>query len=181
MLAYGRLPPDTIPGQFADSQALATSVACHNDFFWGVPEEWSLQNAATVPVAFATAYYALVMRGRISKGDEVLIHSGTGGVGQAAIQIALEYGCEVYTTVSNKDKREFLQQRFPQLKDHHFANSRTTDFEQHIRRQTFGRGHRKNVIFSVLSKLKNFSNQQHLTGLKLAYKFFVKAIICQIF
>uniref|UniRef100_A0A915MIZ6 Enoyl reductase (ER) domain-containing protein n=1 Tax=Meloidogyne javanica TaxID=6303 RepID=A0A915MIZ6_MELJA len=129
------------------AQALATSVACHNDFFWGVPEEWSLQNAATVPVAFATAYYALVMRGRISKGDEVLIHSGTGGVGQAAIQIALEYGCEVYTTVSNKDKREFLQQRFPQLKDHHFANSRTTDFEQHIRRQTFGRGHRKNVSF----------------------------------
>jgi len=71
---------------------------------------------------------------------KVLIHSGTGGVGQAAIRIALEYGCEVYTTVSNKDKREFLQQRFPQLKDHHFANSRTTDFEQHIRRQTFGRG-----------------------------------------
>uniref|UniRef100_A0A915LV72 PROCN domain-containing protein n=1 Tax=Meloidogyne javanica TaxID=6303 RepID=A0A915LV72_MELJA len=70
-----------------------------------------------------------------------------GGVGQAAIRIALEYGCEVYTTVSNKDKRESLQQRFPQLKDHHFANSRTTDFEQHIRRQTFGRGHRKNVSF----------------------------------
>ena len=96
MLAYGRLPPDAIPGQFADrecllgmefsgrlqngkrvmgilpAQALATSVACHNDFFWEVPEEWSLQDAATVPVAFATAYYALVMRGRISKGDKVI-------------------------------------------------------------------------------------------------------------
>uniref|UniRef100_A0A1I8BMW0 Fatty acid synthase n=1 Tax=Meloidogyne hapla TaxID=6305 RepID=A0A1I8BMW0_MELHA len=164
MLAYGRLPPDAIPGQFADrecllgmefagrlqngkrvmgilpAQALATSVACHNDFFWEVPEEWSLQDAATVPVAYATAYYALIMRGRICKGDKVLIHSGTGGVGQAAIRIALEHGCEVYTTVSTKDKREFLQQRFPQLKEHHFANSRTTDFEQHIRRQTFGRG-----------------------------------------
>jgi fatty acid synthase, animal type len=95
MLAYGRLPPDAIPGQFADrecllgmefagrlqdgrrvmgilpAQALATSVACHEDFFWEVPDEWSLQDAATVPVAYATAYYALVMRGRISKGDKV--------------------------------------------------------------------------------------------------------------
>ena len=42
-----------------------------------------------------TAYYAMVMRGRVSKGKRVLIHSGTGAVGMAAIQICLTRGAEV--------------------------------------------------------------------------------------
>uniref|UniRef100_A0A915D6Q3 Fatty acid synthase n=1 Tax=Ditylenchus dipsaci TaxID=166011 RepID=A0A915D6Q3_9BILA len=148
MLAYGRLPPDAIPGQFADrecllgmefsgrlkdgtrvmgilpAQALATSVVCNTEYTWKVPDTWSLQEAATVPVVYATAYYALVMRGRIRKGDKILIHGGTGGVGQAAITIALQYGCEVYTTVSTDEKRDFLKAMFPQLKDENFADSR---------------------------------------------------------
>ncbi|KAL3097970.1 hypothetical protein niasHT_027515 [Heterodera trifolii] len=164
MLAYGRLPPDAIPGQFADrecllgmefagrlqngrrvmgilpAQALATSVVCNRDYCWEVPDGWTLKEAATVPVIYATAYYALVMRGRIRKGDKVLIHGGTGGVGQAAITIALDYGCEVFTTVSSQEKRDFLKARFPQLQERHFANSRSADFEQHIRHQTRGRG-----------------------------------------
>jgi hypothetical protein len=56
--------------------------------------------AATVPVVYTTAFYALVVRGRIKRGDRVLIHSGSGGVGQAAISIALHHGCEVFTTVA---------------------------------------------------------------------------------
>ena len=60
-----------------------------------VPEAWSLQEAATVPVVYCTAYYALIMRGRIRPGDKVLVHSGTGGVGLAAIRICHFRGCEV--------------------------------------------------------------------------------------
>jgi fatty acid synthase len=52
----------------------------------------------------------------------------------------LEYGCEVFTTVSSQEKRDFLKKRFPQLQERHFANSRSTDFEQHIRHQTRGKG-----------------------------------------
>lgn len=66
----------------------------------------------------------------------MLIHGGAGGVGQAAIAIALSYGCEVFTTVGSQDKREYLKKKFPQLKDHHFANSRSADFELHIRQYT---------------------------------------------
>ena len=69
-----------------------------------------------------------------------MIHGGTGGVGQAAITIALDYGCEVFATVSSEEKRQFLKDRFPQIKDHNLANSRSTDFEQQIRRATMGRG-----------------------------------------
>ncbi|GMT36007.1 hypothetical protein PFISCL1PPCAC_27304 [Pristionchus fissidentatus] len=164
MLAYGRLPPDAIPGQFADrecllgmefagrlndgsrwmgilpAQALATSVVIDRDYAWQIPTSWSLADAATVPVVYTTAYYALIVRGQMRKGESILIHGGSGGVGQAAIAIALSMGCEVYTTVGSQEKRDFLQKKFPQLKDHNFANSRSTEFELHIRHITRGRG-----------------------------------------
>jgi len=59
----------------------------------------TLEEAASVPVVYATAYYALVIRGGMKKGESVLIHSGSGGVGQAAIAIALSMGCQVFATV----------------------------------------------------------------------------------
>lgn len=136
----GRLKDGTRVMGILPAQALATSVVCNTEYTWKVPDSWSLQEAATVPVVYATAYYALIMRGRIRKGDRVLIHGGTGGVGQAAITIALQYGCEVYTTVSSNEKREFLKQRFPQLTDKNFANSRSANFEQYIRHITRGQG-----------------------------------------
>ncbi|CAJ0959176.1 unnamed protein product, partial [Mesorhabditis belari] len=164
MLAYGRLPPDAIPGQFADrecllgmefsgrlrngrrimgilpAQALATTVVVDREYAWDVPDHWTLEEAATVPVVYTTAYYALIIRGRIRKGERVLIHGGSGGVGQAAIAIALAHGCEVFTTVGSNEKRDYLKKKFPQLQDKHFANSRSADFELHIRHVTKGRG-----------------------------------------
>lgn len=59
----------------------------------------TLEQAASVPVVYATAYYSLVVRGRLRPGESVLIHSGSGGVGQAAIAIALSMHCRVFTTV----------------------------------------------------------------------------------
>ena len=59
----------------------------------------TLEQAASVPVVYATAYYSLVVRGRLRRGETVLIHSGSGGVGQAAIAIALSMNCKVFTTV----------------------------------------------------------------------------------
>ncbi|KAK6765329.1 hypothetical protein RB195_025310 [Necator americanus] len=173
MLAYGRLPPDAIPGNFADrecllgmefsgklkdgtrlmgilpAQALATTVVVDREYAWEVPEAWSLAEASTVPVVYTTAYYALVCRGRIRKGERVLIHGGAGGVGQAAIAIALSYNCEVFTTVGSRDKRDYLKNKFPQLQEHHFANSRSADFELHIRQHTKGRG--VNIVLNSLA------------------------------
>ena len=77
--------------------AIATKVATRPDLVWEVPQHWSLAEAATVPTAYMTAYYSLVMRGRLRKGMRVLIHSGTGAVGLAAIQISLTRGAEVST------------------------------------------------------------------------------------
>ena len=81
------------------SNSLATSVKAFKHLLFDVPDNWSLEQAATVPVVYSTAYYALVVRGQLRRGETVLIHSGSGGVGQAAIAIALSYGCRVFTTV----------------------------------------------------------------------------------
>lgn len=91
-------------------------------------------------MVYTTAYYALVVRGNIHHGDKVLIHSGSGGVGQAAIAVALSYGCTVFTTVSSQEKRNYLMSRFPQLTDKHFFNSRDTTFENGILKATKGKG-----------------------------------------
>ena len=78
-------------------QAIATRVATRAQLVWDVPPSWSLAQAATVPVAYCTAYYSLVMRGRLRRGQRVLIHSGSGAVGLASIALCLHRGCEVHS------------------------------------------------------------------------------------
>ncbi|GFR26748.1 fatty acid synthase [Trichonephila clavata] len=137
---------------FVSSRGLATTVAVDPNLMWDVPDDWTLEEASTVPVAYATSYYALVMRGRLQKGERVLIHSGSGGVGQAAIAIALHYGCEVFTSVGTHEKREFLKKRFPLLQDRNFCNSRDLSFEKHILNETNGEG--VDVILNSLAEEK---------------------------
>ena len=61
-------------------------------------------------------------------------------MGQAAISIALHYGCKVFTTVGSAQKREYLKERFPELDDSCFFNSRNTSFEFGILKATQGKG-----------------------------------------
>ncbi|XP_014671172.1 PREDICTED: fatty acid synthase-like [Priapulus caudatus] len=173
MLATGKLPPDAIPGNMAlhdcilgmefsghssdgrrimgllPAKGLATTVDADIKFTWPVPESWTLREGATVPVVYATAYYALIVRGKLRKGERVLIHSGSGGVGQAAISVALHHGCEVFTTVGSHQKRNYLKHKFPQLQDKHFSNSRDASFEQEILIATKGKG--VNVVLNSLA------------------------------
>ena len=93
-----------------------------------------------MPVVYTTIFYALVIRGNIQCGNSVLIHSGSGGVGQAAIRVALHYGCEVFTTVSSDEKKKYLKERFPELEDSHFFNSRDRAFELGILAATSWKG-----------------------------------------
>lgn len=164
MLATGKLTADALPGDLAGqdcilglefagrnskgkrvmgmiaARGLATTVLADPGFMWEVPDKWTLEQAGTIPVVYATSYYALVVRGRMRPGESVLIHAGTGGVGQASISIALHAGCKVFTTVSSQEKRDFLKKTFPQLTDKNIGNSRDTSFEQLVLSETNGRG-----------------------------------------
>ena len=121
-------------------KGLATSLVCDPRFVWKVPEQWTLEQAATVPVVYATVMYAFHTRGQLQPGQSVLIHAGTGGVGQAAISVALAHGCEVFTTVGTPEKREFIKKNFPQIRDDHIGNSRDTSFEAQFMEVTDGQG-----------------------------------------
>ncbi|MFE6337694.1 SDR family NAD(P)-dependent oxidoreductase [Streptomyces sp. NPDC057798] len=92
-----------------------------------IPEGWSFEQAASVPVVFLTAYYGLVDLGGLKRGDTVLVHAGAGGVGMAAIQLARHFGAEVLATAS-PGKWDVL--RGLGLTDDRIASSRDLDFRE---------------------------------------------------
>ncbi|MDB9517354.1 SDR family NAD(P)-dependent oxidoreductase [Roseofilum reptotaenium CS-1145] len=99
------------------------------------PKHLSFTEAATLPLTFATAYYGLQYLAKIQPGDRVLIHAAAGGVGQAAVQIALQLGAEVFATAS-PPKWEFLKS----MGVKHIMNSRTLEFADEIMSLTGGKG-----------------------------------------
>lgn len=107
---------------------------------WNVPDDWSLADAATIPLVYCTVYLAFFFTAHIERGESVLIHAGSGGVGIAALHIAFYHGLEVFTTVGTQEKRDFLLKEFPQLKPENIGNSRDTSFESMIMVKTKGRG-----------------------------------------
>jgi NADPH:quinone reductase-like Zn-dependent oxidoreductase len=102
-----------------------------------VPVGWSMEQAAATPVAFLTAYYALIELADLRAGKSVLIHAAATGVGMAAVQLARHLGAEVFGTAS-VPKWDTL--RGLGLDDAHIGSSRTTDFEESFRAVTGGPG-----------------------------------------
>ena len=100
------------------------------------PAHLSDEEAATVPIAFLTAYYGLVDLARIQPGERVLIHAGAGGVGLAAVQICQRYGAEVFATAGSDAKRDFLRS----LGVKHVFDSRSLAFGEQIMAATNGEG-----------------------------------------
>ena len=102
-----------------------------------IPAGWSFVQAASVPVVFLTAYYALVDLAGLRAGQKLLVHAAAGGVGMAAVQLAHYLGAEVFGTAS-PGKWDTL--RGLGLSDDHIASSRSLDFEQRFTRATAGAG-----------------------------------------
>lgn len=99
------------------------------------PTDLSFMKAATVPIAFITAWYGLKVIAQIQPGENILIHSAAGGVGIAAIQIAQHVGANIFGTAS-LPKHEAVRK----LGVAHIYNSRTLDFCRQILHETNGKG-----------------------------------------
>jgi NADPH:quinone reductase-like Zn-dependent oxidoreductase/NAD(P)-dependent dehydrogenase (short-subunit alcohol dehydrogenase family) len=104
-----------------------------------LPDWLSYEDAATLPSVYLTSLYSLFNLSSIKKGDRVLIHSATGGLGIASIQICHAVGAEIYATVGKDEKKQFLIDHFGIREDHIF-NSRNAEFEAQIMQQTNGYG-----------------------------------------
>ncbi|GJQ79756.1 hypothetical protein Trydic_g23233 [Trypoxylus dichotomus] len=118
---------------------LATLVQCKK-LLLRIPDHWTMEDAATVIVVYGTVVEVLLNRNNLKSGQTILIHSATGGVGQAAIVLSLYYGLTVFATVGTREKREFLKQNYPQIKEEHIFSSRDIAFEEMIYKHTNGRG-----------------------------------------
>jgi polyketide synthase 5 len=114
----------------------ATFVTCDARLAVTLPAGLADEQAAAVTTAHATAWYGLQNLARIKAGDRVLIHSGTGGVGQAAIAIARAAGAEIFATAGSEQRRELLRN----MGFEHVYDSRSTEFADLIRRDTDGYG-----------------------------------------
>jgi alcohol dehydrogenase len=90
---YARPPKDRI-GTFAEF------IAIKEDAVALKPKALSMEEAASIPLVGLTAWQALVERGQLKKGQKVLVHAGSGGVGTFAIQLAKHLGAIVATTAS---------------------------------------------------------------------------------
>lgn len=117
-------------------QAFSTHTTIARNGLAKIPADLDLTAAATVPVAFLTAWYAIVELGRARAGETILIHGAAGGVGLAAIQIAHCLGLNVIATVGSEEKRAYLQM----LGVKHIFNSRSLSFVADVKRVTNGDG-----------------------------------------
>ena len=102
-----------------------------------MPDEWSFEQAAALPIVFLTAFYGLVDLAGLKPGERVLIHAGAGGVGMAAIGLAKHLGAEVFATAS-PSKWEVLRELG--IDEDHIASSRDLDFKQKFLDATAGEG-----------------------------------------
>ncbi len=120
----------------AATAAFSTHVRVKRFAAAKIPEAIDIAAGATLPVAFLTAYYALVEIGGLAAGERVLIHGGAGGVGLAALQIAKARGATVFATAGSDEKRRLLTM----LGADHVFNSRDLGFVDAIGTMTAGLG-----------------------------------------
>ncbi|MDT5221170.1 MAG: polyketide synthase 5 [Mycobacterium sp.] len=140
----------------------ATFVTCDARLAATVPDGMTDAQAAAATTAYATAWYGLKDLARIRSGDKVLIHSATGGVGQAAIGIARAAGAEIFTTAGSPERREMLHA----MGVEHVYDSRSTAFAEQIRHDTDGYG-----VDIVLNSLTGAAQQAGIKLLALGGRF----------
>jgi NADPH:quinone reductase-like Zn-dependent oxidoreductase len=117
---YARPGQDRI-GTFAERIAVAEGDLALK------PASVSMREAGSLPLVALTAWQALVERGRVRPGQNVLIHAGAGGVGSIAIQLAKHLGASVATTASGSNA-DFVRE----LGADTVIDYRTRDFEQRL-------------------------------------------------
>lgn len=137
-------------GGLADLQgALAEYMPADVRLIAHKPKSLSMREAAALPLAAITAYEGLHRAG-IGKGQKVLVHGGTGGVGHIAVQLAKHYGADVYSTVSSNGQAAIVENYGVQA-----INYKTQTVEDYVAAYTSGVGF--DVIFDSVGGA-NLSN-----------------------
>ena len=127
-----------ISGGYAD-YCVADAVLC-----LPVPKGLSLLEAAALPENVFTVYDNVITRGRLAKGETIVIHGGSSGIGYTAIQLAKQYGAKVIATAGSQEKCDFCLSMGADAA----INYRTQDFVAEIKQLTDGQG--ANVVLDMV-------------------------------
>ncbi|WP_131733038.1 type I polyketide synthase, partial [Actinomadura formosensis] len=131
----GLAPGDRVTGLF--EHAFGPVAVADRRHLAKLPDGWTFEQGASVPIVFLTAYHGLVNIAGLRPGQSVLVHAAAGGVGMAAVQLARRLGAEVYGTASAA-KRDAVRKLG--LDDAHTSDSRSLVFEQEFQEATGGAG-----------------------------------------
>jgi acyl transferase domain-containing protein/D-arabinose 1-dehydrogenase-like Zn-dependent alcohol dehydrogenase/acyl carrier protein len=138
-------PGDRVMGMFRGS--FGPTAVADRRLLVKLPQDWSFAQAASVPVAFLTAYYGLVDLAGVQAGERVLVHAAAGGVGIAAVQLARHLGAEVWCTAS-PSKWSLLKELG--CEPAQLASSRNLRFERSFLDATGGAG--MDVVLNSLAR-----------------------------
>lgn len=117
-----------LPGTLAEYIVADSNLIAHK------PKNLSMRESAALPLVAITAYEGLTRAG-IKKGQKVLVHGGSGGVGHIAIQLAKYFGAEVYSTGGGDQQFELIEKLGATG-----INYKTEQVEQYVATHTDGAG-----------------------------------------
>ncbi|KAK1975937.1 hypothetical protein LZ30DRAFT_667738 [Colletotrichum cereale] len=120
-------------GSFTNSKIVPQQLCCK------IPSKMSFDEAAAIPITYCTAFHSIFNQGKASKGMSILIHSATGGLGLAALQLAKMLEADIYCTVGSQSKRDFLIKEC-KIPPERIFNSRDSSFLPQVMEVTDGRG-----------------------------------------
>lgn len=101
-----------------------------------IPDDFSFEEAAAVPMVFVTAWRMLITRGRVRAGEDVLVLGAAAGVGTACIQIAKRAGARVFAAASSDEKLELCRELGADV----LIDYSKEDFTKRVREETGRRG-----------------------------------------
>lgn len=101
-----------------------------------IPEGMDYATAAALPETWFTVWANLVDLGQLKRGERLLVHGGSSGIGLVAIQLAKHLGVECFVTVGSEEKAAFCRTAGAA----HAINYRTQDFAEEVKRLTGGTG-----------------------------------------
>jgi len=115
---------ETAPGGRAERVAVSASQLIP------IPHNVQLTDAASLPLAYGTAHRMLITRGRVTRGETILVLGASGGVGTACVLLATLAGCRVIACASSASKLERLRA----LGADHVLNYQERDFRREVYR-----------------------------------------------
>ncbi|XP_047989655.1 fatty acid synthase-like [Leguminivora glycinivorella] len=117
-----------------------STLRAQPELLWPAPAHWSLEEAATVPFAYAHAIYCLAIKTELLPHCSILVSNGAGATGQAAIAMALHLACRVFVVVDDCRKKHLLRKMFPKLIADNIMCCRGDSFLERVMQATNGRG-----------------------------------------